>query len=180
MQLTGGQYKGRKIFTPQNVRPTLAIAREGVFSSLYSQLGDFEGKSFLDMFLGSGIMTLEALSRGFLTTSFEIDFNAIKIARQNAKGFKNLPKILKADVFSALKSSNEKFDVIYADPPWTFSYEKVFDTISNHLVDDGIAIVEYDKRKKSEVLLELEKFSALELFKEKKYGRCCLLFLKLA
>ena len=64
MNITGGIYKGRKIIAPdENItRPTLSKTRESVFNVLYSLI-DFEEKVFLDMFAGSGIMGLEALSR---------------------------------------------------------------------------------------------------------------------
>lgn len=67
MIITGGKYRGRKIQAPDEkiTRPTLSKIREGVFNTLFSMIGDFENKSFLDLFGGSGIMGLEALSRGF-------------------------------------------------------------------------------------------------------------------
>lgn len=67
MIITAGIYKGSKVKAPDAkiVRPTLSKIRESVFNTLFSLLGNFEGKSFLDMFAGSGIMGLEALSRGF-------------------------------------------------------------------------------------------------------------------
>ena len=67
MIITGGKYKGRKIIAPDEkiTRPTLSKVRQGVFNTLFSMIGDFEGKTFLDLFGGSGIMGLEALSRGF-------------------------------------------------------------------------------------------------------------------
>ena len=67
MIITAGIYKGRKISVPDKsiTRPTLSKVRMGVFNTLYSLTGEFEGKTFLDVFGGSGIMGLEALSRGF-------------------------------------------------------------------------------------------------------------------
>ena len=63
MIITAGIYKGRKITAPdENItRPTLSKVRMGVFNTLYSILGDFEGKSFLDVFGGSGVMGLRRL-----------------------------------------------------------------------------------------------------------------------
>ena len=55
MIITAGIYKGRKIIAPdENItRPTLSKVRMGVFNTLYSISGDFEGKTFLDVFGGS-------------------------------------------------------------------------------------------------------------------------------
>ena len=67
MIITGGIYKGRKIDSPNEkiTRPTLSKVRQGVFNTLFSMIGNFESKTFLDLFGGSGIMSLEAISRGF-------------------------------------------------------------------------------------------------------------------
>ena len=66
MIITAGKYKGQKITAPdENItRPTLSKVRMGIFNTLQSMI-DFDGKNFLDMYSGSGIMGLEALSRGF-------------------------------------------------------------------------------------------------------------------
>lgn len=177
MYLTGGQYKGRKITTPQGVRPTLSIVRESVFNVLYSHFGDFSDKKFADLFLGSGIMTLEALSRGFSTVSFEMDARVIKVVKSNMKDISSDMQIIKGDSFKSAYRLNAKYDVIYADPPWSYSYTEIFKLCSLLLNNDGIAVIECDKKKKPDILRELESFNTLELFKEKNYGRCCLLFL---
>ena len=55
MNITAGIYKGRKVEAPDEkiTRPTLSKVRMGVFNTLYSIVGDFEGKTFLDVFGGS-------------------------------------------------------------------------------------------------------------------------------
>ena len=61
MRITGGTLCGRIIKCPDGIiRPAMDRMRE----SLFSILGDLTGKSFLDMFAGSGILSLEAASRG--------------------------------------------------------------------------------------------------------------------
>ena len=66
MNITAGKFKGQKVTAPDETitRPTLSKVRMAVFNTLQALI-DFEGASFLDMFAGSGIMGLEALSRGF-------------------------------------------------------------------------------------------------------------------
>ena len=179
MQLTGGQYKGRKITTPKGVRPTLSVVRESVFNTLYSFFGDFSQKKFLDMFCGSGIMTFEALSRGFSTLSFEISPAVIKILKENAKNLGADSKFILADSLKKAAGLKEKFDVIYADPPWEYSYFDIFKICALLLEKEGLALIECDKKKKPDVLLEMNKVGTLGLFREKNYGRCCLLFVKL-
>ena len=64
MNITGGKLNSRKIkvLEQTNIKPTLSKVRQGIFNSL-STLIDFDGKMFLDMFSGSGIMAFEAYSR---------------------------------------------------------------------------------------------------------------------
>ena len=82
MQITGGKYNSRKIKTPEydNIKPTLSKTRQGIFNAL-SSLIDFDGKLFIDMFAGSGIMSLEAISRGFEVISFEKDKKYCRIKK---------------------------------------------------------------------------------------------------
>ena len=62
---------------------------------------------------------------------------------------------------------------------WDYSYLQIFHAAGSLLSQDGILIAECDKKKKPDVLLELGKVNTLGLFREKNYGRCCLLFIKL-
>ena len=83
MNITGGKYNRQKITAPdENItRPTLSKVRMSVFNTLGAII-DFEGKSFLDMYAGSGIIGLEALSRGFgslvAVEKNKKDYNVIK------------------------------------------------------------------------------------------------------
>ena len=70
MYLTAGQYKGHKIQVPPNVQPTLSKVRESVFNILLQY--DLLSNKFLNMFSGSAIMGLEAISRGYNVTELEI------------------------------------------------------------------------------------------------------------
>ena len=63
MYVTGGQYKGRKVLIPESAKPTLSKVRESTFNILGSYFIKNEGLIFLDLYSGSGIMSLEAISR---------------------------------------------------------------------------------------------------------------------
>ena len=92
MNITAGKYKGQKITAPdENItRPTLSKVRMSVFNTLQC-LVDFEGSSFLDMYAGSGIMGLEALSRGFSTVvSIEKNKKVYSIAKSNFKKYEKV------------------------------------------------------------------------------------------
>ena len=81
MNLTGGQFKGQKIEVPKNVKPTLSKVRESVFNILYQF--EFENNTFLDMFAGSAIMGLEAISRGYKVKELEMNPKTAKIIKSN-------------------------------------------------------------------------------------------------
>ena len=134
MIITGGKYKGRKITAPDEkiTRPTLSKVRMGVFNTLYSIMGDFGGKTFLDMFGGSGIMGLEALSRGFKEVSvFEKNPKACAIIKKNYESLRLKPNLKIGDSIKFLKERERDFDVIYIDPPYDSKiYEKVFPLIN--------------------------------------------------
>ena len=118
MNITAGKYKGQKITAPdENItRPTLSKVRMAVFNTLQAII-DFDNASFLDMFAGSGIMGLEALSRGFKSvTAIEKNTKTIKILEDNYKKIGEKQNLIKGD---SLKSTpQEYFDVVYIDPPY--------------------------------------------------------------
>lgn len=173
MIITAGIYKGRKVKAPDEkiVRPTLSKAREGIFNTLFSMMG-FSGKSFLDMFAGSGIMGLEALSRGFESVlAIEKNPKVAKILKDNYENIKLKPNLLIGD--SLKQKPNEKFDVIYIDPPY-FSgiYEKSLKKIQENslLKENGIVILEHVTD------IDWADFG-FELIKQKKYSNKLVTFL---
>ncbi len=161
MIITGGKYKGRKITAPDEkiTRPTLSKVRMGVFNTLFSIIGDFEGKSFLDVFGGSGIMGLEALSRGFdEVLVFEKNPKSAQILKKNYEtlGLKANLKI--GDSLKLINKLDKTYDVIYIDPPYMSGiYENIFEKIKS----DSIIIAEHSED------LNIPHFT---LIKEKNYG----------
>lgn len=168
MIITAGKFKGRKIKAPDEsiTRPTLSKVRMGVFNTLQSMI-DFENASFLDMFAGSGIMGLEAISRGFKTAvAIERDKKSANIIKSNFKAFDNAPKLLIGDSMKIVPTL-ENFDVVYIDPPY-FSgvYENCLDSIKNIA---KIIILEH--------VTDID-FNGFEVIKQKKYGDKFITFLQ--
>lgn len=183
MHLTGGQFKGRTVITPTgydvHVKPTLSKVRESVFNILYSHFADFSNLSFFDMFTGSGIMALEAYSRGFMKVfAAEKNPKTFALTKQAFSLFNAGIFLQKADSIKLLKTTERKFDVIYIDPPWDYNYIPILEAAYGVLNDGGIMAVEYDKKKtkypSSENILSGKK--EILPFKEKIYGRCKLDF----
>ena len=114
MIITAGIYKGRKITAPDEkyTRPTLSKVRMGVFNTLYSLIGDFNGKTFLDLFGGSGIMGLEALSRGFSNvTAIEINKQVSNVLKKNYQNLGLKPNIIIGDSTKLLDKLENNYDV---------------------------------------------------------------------
>lgn len=170
MIITAGKFKGQKITVPdENItRPTLSKVRMSIFNTLQSMI-EFEGNSFLDMYAGSGIMGLEALSRGFAyAEAIEKNPKAFQVIKSNFKRFSPSPKLIIGDSLKIVPVLQKKFDVIYIDPPY-FSgiYEQSLEAVKN--ISNGIVILEHV----TDVNL-----SDFELIKQKKYGDKFITFLK--
>ena len=165
MIITGGIYKGRKVLAPDEkiTRPTLSKVRQGVFNTLFSLIGDFEDKSFLDMFGGSGVMGLEAFSRGFEeVVVFEKNPKVAQILKKNYSTLNLTPNLKIGDSLKLLGKLDRKFDVIYIDPPYYSGvYEEVFSRLSKTDLQNTIIIAEH-----SEPL----SITGFTLLKEKNYG----------
>lgn len=124
MRITGGRYKGRSLRCPKSgVRPVTAKMREAVFSILLSRLGSLEGLSFLDLFCGSGIMSLEAASRGVsYVEGVERDLRKRELLIENfsiLQADQTGSRLCFQDVESYLRGcQNNPFDLLYIDPPF--------------------------------------------------------------
>jgi 16S rRNA (guanine(966)-N(2))-methyltransferase RsmD len=169
MRIVGGIYRGR-VFRPGKkfkARPTTDIAKEGLFNILENRY-EFSTKNVLDLFSGTGSIAYEFLSRGCKhVTMVENQVNHFKFILEVVETLKiENCKVFKADVFKFVKKTPEKFNIIFADPPFDLpQFEKVPDAIlnSDSLAEEGVFILEHPK--------EFE-FSAHPNFKEiRNYGK---------
>lgn len=159
MRIIAGVAKGRNLGTvAQATRPTSDRAREGLFSSLSSEFGTFEGLRVLDLFAGSGAIGLESLSRGAtLVHVVEKDEQAIKTIEANHELVKKSNPAGKLQVFGMSverflnDQPREKYHLVYIDPPYEFSNQGVEDILSklhdnNFLSSDAFIAVERNSR----------------------------------
>ena len=156
----------------ENIKPTLSKTRQGIFNSLSSMI-DFEDKVFFDLFAGSGIMSLEAVSRGFNVYSFEKDKRTALAIKDSYKSLCLTPNLYFGDTLKNLAKLNIKADVIFIDPPYDSDlYERTLSLIKekNLLNEDGIVILEHPIDK------EINK-NGFELIKAKTYGNKQISFL---
>ncbi len=123
MRIITGKAKGVKLVTlpGDDVRPTTEMSKEGIFSAIQF---DLAGKSFLDLFAGSGQMGLEAISRGASGCTFvDCSEDSLKIVRRNIEktGFGEQCRVIRSEYGEYIKSASKRgqsFDFVFADPPY--------------------------------------------------------------
>ena len=167
MRIITGKYKGRHFDIPRTfkARPTTDFAKENIFNVL-TQYIDFEGAEALDLFSGTGSITLELLSRGCSrVVSVELDRDhhrfiqqcLQKLVSQGDGSFvtseisqKNRPPVipLRGDVFRYIKSCKQQYDFIFADPPYALKELPTIPSLifeRGLLKEDGVFVFEHGK-----------------------------------
>jgi 16S rRNA (guanine(966)-N(2))-methyltransferase RsmD len=122
MRITGGVLAGRRVKMPGGlIRPAMDRMRESVFGAL----GDLTGRSFLDMFSGSGIIALEAASRGAdPVEAVEMDPLKRKTLLDNLS---LAPARIRCHFMAAelyVRRARKRFDIIFCDPPFPYKFKR--------------------------------------------------------
>lgn len=172
MRVVGGIYRGRKLvgFDGCDIRPTADRVKENLFNIIG---GGVVGKRFLDAFCGTGAMGIEALSRGAAEAVF-LD-NSEKSAALAEKNFSKLgisARVTRADTIGYLKRTENKFDIIFIDPPYASDFGvKALEVIGSRglLGESGFAVFEHEEPFCGEI-------ESLSVYDERKYGRVYLTF----
>jgi 16S rRNA (guanine(966)-N(2))-methyltransferase RsmD len=169
MRIISGKFKRRVISPPGNlpVRPTTDMAKESLFNILGNYF-DFENKTVLDLFAGTGNISYEFVSRGCsYVTAVDKDLGCIKFINQTSEKLQMSElSTVKLDVFHFISSTKNKYDIIFADPPYDLA--NIAD-ISNLIFEkqllnqDGWLIVEHPA--------EINFAESLHFYEHRKYGR---------
>lgn len=168
MRIVGGVFKSRKLRTlpGDTTRPSSDRLKEALFNIVGPY---FQSGSFLDVFAGSGAVGLEAISRGMDKVTFiELDKEAQRVILSNVKdlGVQSQTKLLRSDVLKLVANFEEKFDLIFMDPPYDYPHkEAVILGLEKNLQAGGIMIVETHK----DTTLD-ESIGNLKKTRIKKYG----------
>lgn len=125
MRIIGGEHGGRKFNPPSNMpytRPTTDIAKEGLFNVLQHKL-DFESLKTLDLFGGTGSISYELASRGVPDLTIVEKDNAMFDFIKKTSATLRLEnfKVIKMDVFKYIQQCTERFDFIFAGPPYALT-----------------------------------------------------------
>lgn len=151
MRIITGIYKGRHFDIPRTfkARPTTDFAKENIFNVLM-QYVDFEDAQALDLFSGTGSISLELVSRGCKqVVSVEMDRDHHRFIQDCLKKL-NTDKCvpIRGDVFRFLKSCKQQYDFIFADPPYALKeLPQIPDLIFEKqlLKEDGLFVLEHGK-----------------------------------
>ena len=151
MRIITGRYKGRHFDIPRTfkARPTTDFAKENIFNVLMGYI-DFEDATALDLFSGTGSITLELLSRGCSqVVSVEMDRDHHRFICDCLKKLDtNACVPLKTDAFRYINSCHQQFDFIFADPPYALKELPAIPGLvfeKNLLKADGIFVFEHGK-----------------------------------
>jgi 16S rRNA (guanine(966)-N(2))-methyltransferase RsmD len=153
VRIISGKNRGRRIVAPANlpVRPTTDMAKESLFNIL-NNLVDFMDLDILDLFAGTGNISYEFASRGCRSiSSVDSDFHCTRFIKETSEKlkFENL-EVVRSDVKSFLNNAYLKWDIIFADPPYTmedigFIPEVIHDR--ELLNPYGLLIIEHNETK---------------------------------
>ena len=159
MRIISGQYRGKKILSPKDksTRPLKDLTKESIFNIIkHSNILniDLENSTILDLFSGIGSFGLECLSRGAASVTFLESYKEVlTILKKNINNLnqENSSSIIEKDIFSenTLKALDNKFDVIFMDPP--YKEKKLVDLLNiiirlKLLKNNGIIIIHRHKK----------------------------------
>ena len=182
MRITGGEARGRTLNFPSKSRerPTSDFLRE----ALFNLSGSLEGKTFLDLFAGSGSVGLEAASRGAQEVCFiEKNKNLVEVIKKNIQTccLDITYRIIDKDIEFGLHDLYKKnfvFDVIFADPPYNRDLINVtLKALSKHKIlhDDGVLVIQHSVKEKFDIPVN-DKIYQID---QRKYGDNALTFFRM-
>ena len=152
MRIIGGEFKGRRFNPPAKkwpTRPTTDFAKEGLFNILENRIV-WDETSMLDLFGGTGNHCFEFISRGCRDCTYVDKFpGCVAFVKKTVEelGIKEYIKIFRSDVFKFMGSTNQKYDYIFAGPPYGLkTLDKIPGLILSHglLNEGGLFVLEHN------------------------------------
>ena len=184
MRVISGSLKGKKILEPKDIRtrPLKDLAKESIFNIIKHSSKfkiDLEKSNILDLFSGVGSFGIECLSRGTEKVTFVENYSGVlPILKKNLSIIKshNSYVIIEKDIINGnlFVEFNEKFDLIFLDPPFEDkNLKNILTSIAKEklLNTNGIIIIHRHKSEKDMIPGDFK------IIEEKKYGLSKIIFL---
>ena len=174
MRITGGIYRSRKVQCPPGViRPAMDRMRE----SMFSILGDLTGTAFLDLFTGSGVVGIEAASRGADPVMLiEKDHRKAQVIRKNIAFVETDIRLRLMPAERFLKRPDREYDIVYLDPPFNYGAKIELIAMAANaplLSPGGLCLIHHPSTEKWPTLIE-----NLECVDTRVYGGSTLRFFR--
>ena len=172
MRIIAGEARGRQIEAPagKHTRPTLDRVRENMFNILQ---GEIQGCRILDLFAGSGALSLESLSRGAdFAVLVDSDRNAAAVQHRNIEklNYTDRTRQLHCDWQKAvrlLENENAAFDIVFLDPPYIMTdLRMLFSMLIPIITPETLIVLEHEAGK--EIMVSAD----FQLVKQKAWGFC--------
>ena len=183
MRIISGIWKGQPINSPSvGTRPSTDRTRQALFNILQHVVKDAH---VLDLFAGSGGLSLECLSRGASSaTAVELDKASCQVIEKNARSLKAKNyTVLQRDVLSFLQQpSTQKFNLVFADPPYEndFSSSLLLEVLSHEALLQRLAPESYFIAESPQNLVKTGLIPPhWEVITKRKYGKCHITILQL-
>lgn len=174
MRVIAGEFRGRRLNAVPGMatRPTTDKVKENLFNIIGPY---FEGGQSLDLYGGSGGLSIEAVSRGIEhATIIDRQFAAIKTIKKNIEVTKHEERfsVYKQDAVKALsllKKHEQKFDLIFLDPP--YAKQKIVEDLRKMaelalLNDQALIVAETDENAN----LPTQDWENFEFVRQQVYG----------
>lgn len=152
MRIISGKHQRRKINPPKNlpVRPTTDFAKEALFNILHNRFSSYNTFDILDLYAGTGSISLEFASRGAKTvTSIDSNNQCIHFIKKISAELDLPIQTLQTEAEKYATNNKLSYDIVFADPPYDILEEDLLHlselVYKNLLVDGGIFILEHSK-----------------------------------
>lgn len=178
MRIISGEWKGRRLkaIKGNQIRPT----SDKVKGAIFNILGDkVLGSKTLDLFAGTGSLSLEALSRGAAQAVLvEKNRKAWEIIGENLQmtGVQDRVRLYHMDAFIFLKQQHEKYDLIFVDPPYGQGLtDRILSSVKNSIILNPAGVVILETASNEKITDDL---GLLEIRIIKEYGDTKIWFLQ--
>jgi 16S rRNA (guanine966-N2)-methyltransferase len=178
LRVSGGAWRGLRLRAPAGARPTQERVREALFSRWGERV---VGATFLDLYAGSGVVGVEALSRGAAWCGFVDErTECLRVVEHNLRhchaevtAASLSRRRLPIGISSLPAAWPREYDLVFADPPYELRrYGALLDAAAPVLAASGELVVEHSSR------VELSASAGLGLLEQRRYGETTLTFLR--